>query len=190
MMPDPIFYIDTNIVRDNTNNRNHNSIYWVERIRKRSWKCYTSIFTFMEMLDIEQADSFVSKKRSEGLEYNTICRQRSQIELPAETMKNIKDKFLELFVKYPFIKPVSLTSEGWDLALHIATKTSIFAPDIIHLAAAWEANASVLITSDKHFLKHGNAILKNEGVSDKLQLCEPSNIEKTLEKMGCTIQHD
>ena len=82
---------------------------------------------------------------------------------------------------YGFIKPLSLSSEGWDLALHTASNSTISAPDTIHIATAWMSGANLMFTSDEHLVKHGNEILEHEGVSDKLKICKPDQAQKILE---------
>lgn len=188
MTNSPTFYLDTNVIRDVTNDRQKESIILVRRIRDNKWKCYTSIFTFMEMVDAEQEELFVSEKRNDGMEYSTICRQRNQIKLSNEALREVEVRFKWIFTEYPFIKPISLSDKGWDLALHIASNSTIFAPDIIHLAAAWESDAHILVTSDTHFIKHGNAILKSEGLEDKLAICSPTDVSKTLTRLGFRVK--
>lgn len=183
-MTAPIFYLDTNVIRDNLNSRNHHSIVWVERIRKENWKCFTAVFAYMELLDLEQDDKFVFHKREEGIEYNTICRDRHQKDLTFEDLNMIGDKFRDIFVKYPFIQPVALSEDGWNLAIHIASTSNVFAPDVIHLAAAWTSNCNLLITSDSHFIKQAKQLLQKEKVWDQLRICAPNEIQKSLTELG------
>ena len=47
----------------------------------------------MEMMDNEQEDAFVAKKRAENVEHNTICRQRNQIDLTRKQLREANDRF-------------------------------------------------------------------------------------------------
>jgi len=180
MTPTPSIYLDTNVIRDVDHNRKKESIIWVEQIREKKWNCYTSVFAFMEMLDNDQEDKFVFKMREDGLEYNTICRKRNEKDLTFSELDDINHKFQNVFVKYPFVKPVTLSNSGWDLALHIAATSNIFSPDIIHLSTAWESKCDLIMTSDQHFIKHATNLLKRESVWDQLRICSPENVKQTL----------
>ena len=105
------------------------------------------------MIGYEQEDAFVAEKRKERIDYSTICRSRNQMDLTKEQLEEAGDEFRLVRGRYPFIQSVSLTEDGWNLALHIAEKSNIFAPDAIHLAAAWQCKSNILLTADDHFKK-------------------------------------
>ena len=63
----PIIYLDTNVIRDDTQNRRESSAHLIAKIRDDKLECYTSIFAWMEMLDSEQEEKFVREKRKEGM---------------------------------------------------------------------------------------------------------------------------
>ena len=182
MSHEPIIYLDTNVIRDDTQNRRKSSVHLIAKIRNKELECYTSIFAWMEMIDSAQEEEFVREKHKEGMEYNTICRKRNQIDLSKETLEYVSEKFKDILCNYRFIKPLSLSAEGWDLALHTASNSTISAPDTIHIATAWLSGANLMFTSDEHFKKHGNEILEHEGVSDKLKIYKPDQAQKILER--------
>ena len=183
----PVFYLDTNIIRDETEVREIASIKWIRKIKEKKWRCFTSMLTFMEMIDNEREEAFVAKKRMEKVEYNTICRQRNQIDLTKEQLDLVGNKFRTVRVGYQFIRAVRLSKNGWNLALRISETSNIFAPDVIHLASALECKSNILLTRDGHFIKHGNAVLKSENPDVNLKLCNPNNARKALANMGFEV---
>lgn len=183
----PVFYLDTNVIRDNTKNRRQESIERVEKIRDNGWRCFTSVLALMEMIDNEQEDAFVAKKRAENMEYNTICRQRNQIDLTRKQLRETNDRFRAARRQYPFVRPVSLTEYGWRLALRIAATSNIFAPDAIHLAAAWQCRSNILLTTDDRFKKHGNSVLESQDLDKDLKICNPENTKRALAGMGFEV---
>lgn len=183
----PRFYLDTNIIRDDVKSREIASIRWIQQIKERRWGCFTSMLAFMEMIDNEQEEAFVAKKRSEKLEYNTICRQRNQIELAKEQLDLVADEFRAVRGEYPFIRTVVLTREGWSLALRISEASNIFAPDAIHLASACQCESNILLTRDEHFRNRGNDVLKSENLGAGMKICNPDNAKKALADMGFEV---
>ena len=183
----PVFYLDTNVILDDAKNRRIASIKWVQKIKENNWGCFTSVLGFMEMIDYEQEDAFVAEKRKERIEYSTICRSRNQMDLTKEQLEEVGDDFRLVRGRYPFIQSVSLTEDGWNLALHIAEKSNIFAPDAIHLAAAWQCKSNILLTADDHFKKYGNIVLEDNGLDKELRIYNPGNAENALADMGFEV---
>ena len=180
----PNVYIDTNICRDCIRRRNKDSIHLMEIIRDKKWGCTTSIFTIMELVDVEKDDIFFTKKITRGWEINHILRQRYDKDLNREDFDEVTKRIRNFFENYNFIELVTLTNEGWDLALDISSHSNLFAPDVIHLATAWQAKCNVIITSDEQFLKESKKILKRRRVWRKLRICKPNQIKETLKELG------
>jgi predicted nucleic acid-binding protein len=179
----PAVYLDTNICRDVMKNRNPDSAVLFEKIRENSWKCYTSVFTFMETADVQQEDLFVEKMGRRGWEYNKICRTRSKKELTDEELQRPISDIKNFFIHYKFVKPIMLSDAGWQTALLISYKTTMMAPDAIHLASSWDSNCHVLVTHDEDFIKLGNDLLKKEGVHTKMKICKPKEVVRSLREI-------
>jgi len=179
----PIFYLDTNIIRDVMRRRPTKSGYWLQRIEENKWKCCTSIYGLMELLDLEQDHEFVQKRLARNQDFDKIFREKYRRDLTSsefQTSKQLIDGFL---TEKKFIDVVTLNDAGWKLALHIAANSNIFTPDAIHLATAWQNNADILLTNDGHLVKEGTEVLKSEKMEKELKLCESDKLSKLLQNM-------
>lgn len=183
----PVLYLDTNVMIDIHKNRNVSSAMLIKMIDDKKWNCFTSAFAFMEMIDIEQEDEFVRFSRGKGTDYSKICRERYSRTMPLSNLQDAETKFKNFFEKYPFIRLVSMNSEGWDLALHITSSSSIFAPDAIHLATAWMSDCDLLITNDAHFVKESAKMLTQEGASDCFIVCNADDAVKKMNDVGFKV---
>ena len=183
----PAFYLDTNVMMDVHRERNTSSAVLLNSIDNNGWACFASMLAFMEMIDNEQDEEYVRAMREDRMEYSKICRKRHQRELPPECLKEAEDGIKGFFTQYPFILPVSLNDKGWDLALHIASSSTIFAPDAVHLAAAWTSGCDLLVTNDSYFVKQSTELLKSESVSDRLGVCPVEDVEKKIYDMGFKV---
>ena len=184
----PALYLDTNVMIDIHKNRNISSTMLIKMIDDKEWICFTSAFAFMEMIDIEQDDEFVRLSRGKGTDYSKICRERYNRTMPLSNLQDAETKFKNFFEKYPFIHPVAMNNKGWDLALHITSSSSIFAPDAIHLATAWISDCDLLITNDTHFAKESTELLKQEDVSNRFAVCKAKDAVKKMNSMGFKVE--
>lgn len=184
MAKTPIFYLDTNILRDVMRRRNTKSTYWLQRIRENKWKCITSVYSLMELLDLEQDHDFVQKRLAKNQDFDKIFREKHQRDLDLSDFLNCKGSIESFLTDNPFIDTVILTEDGWQLALHIAANSNVFSPDALHLASAWQNSADIIMTSDRHFITEGTAILDREKPQKQLILCDPEQVKNVLDKMG------
>jgi len=179
----PTIYLDANIIRDVIHRRNPNSISWVKHIGDKKWPCMTSIFGYMEIVDGEQDDVFLTKLITKRVDFNSMSRERSQRELGTSDLQDVKSGMNKFLINYSFIEAVSLTADGWQLALHISANSNIFAPDAIHLATAWQNNCDLMITSDSQLLRESKKLLQKERVWSKMKVCSPETVRKTLSSL-------
>jgi predicted nucleic acid-binding protein len=180
MVKTPIIYLDTNFLRDVSHKRNTKSIMWMEQIRNKKWTCLTSTFGMMELLDNEQDDTFLTTSLSKRKEFNEIFRTRFNRELEGAEFEQVRKTINNFLMTYPHIKFVNIDNEGWKLALEISSNSNIFAPDAIHLAAAWTNDADLLITSDKHFLSESKKLLEKEKKWSKMRVSSPEKVKDEL----------
>lgn len=188
MSKKPNIYVDTNICRDCIRGRNKDSIHLMETVRDKKWECKTSIFSFMELIDIEKDDIFLTKKLTKGWEINHILRQRYDKDLKNDDFNECGERIKNFFEKYRFILPVGLTNEGWDLALNISSQSNLSAPDVIHLATAWQSKCNIIVSSDENLIKNGERILTEKDVWKSFKICRPNEVFKTLTKLGFKLK--
>ena len=162
------------------------SIKLVQIIDQNEWKCVTSAFAFMEMIDTEQDYAYAKARYQAKDDYVQICRGRHSRTMALSDLQSTEFTFHDFYQQYPFICPVSLDATGWDLALHIASSTNIFAPDAIHLATAWMCSCNLLISNDSSFVSESKRILDRENVSC-FAVCSADTAEKTMHDMGFEV---
>ena len=179
----PSIYIDTNICRDIIKRRDTEATQALGLIRDKKYGCFTSIFTAMELTDIEKNSIFFIKKFRRGWGINQIIRARYQKDLSLTDLDEAGEDVKRFFTQNSFIKFAKLGDVEWRLALKYSSTSNLFAPDVIHLVTAWSSKCSVLLTSDEFFIREGNELLKKERVWDKLRICKPEDLLSTLEDM-------
>lgn len=154
-------YLDTNFILDITEGRNNNSTHIIEQIRENKWKCYSSVFTLMEICDVKKDDFFVAKKLQEKWSISQILRERYKKDLNKNDFDNV-DKYIrnKILESYKFIEFVRLSDEAWEQALRMSTFSNINTADIMHLITALTAKCDIFLTSDKHFIGEAKRMLK------------------------------
>ena len=176
-MWEPVFYLDTNILRDCMRNRrkvSKESIHLLGTIKDNNWPCITAAFTFMELYDIEKEDIFFNKKLRHGFDVNRIIQLRKNKDLTETELKEADDRVNEFFDEYKFIKFQALDEkDGWDLAKLISKKSNLTAPDSIHLAVAIGTHANILVTTDADFTKEGTRFLKDNNMYESIRISGP-----------------
>ena len=182
----PIFYLDSNIMIDVLMERNPKSTLLINMIEQKSWKCFTSAFAFMEMIDAKQDHEFAKTRFQAKDDYSKICRDRYCRDMPLPDLRSTEFDFQNFYRQYPFICPVSLDADGWDLALHIASSSNIFAPDVIHLAAAWMCGCDLLITHDQPFINASKKLLAHESISC-FAVCSPEETKKMAHELDFEV---
>jgi len=154
-------YIDTNIIRDCIRRRQDCSLVLMKEIKERKVECITSIFTLIELWNLEKQESFFFKKMRKHIELNSILSNRNQMDLNEVELNDINDDLDKFFRDYNFITKVQLCPEGWQLAFNIARTTNIQPADILHLATALGERCDTLISGDAAFLKEAKQFTKN-----------------------------
>jgi len=155
----PHLYLDTGVLVDVVRDIG-DSFGLLGLARRRQWAISTSSFAVMEMLDIEQEDTFFRVKVAQGTTARWAMRNRTKRDLSktglADIHKRIRDKLAAL---YDFIDYWELTPEGFDQAVKFAAESNIRAPDCVHLATAVEAGCDLLVTTDEFFAEEAKQYL-------------------------------
>jgi len=154
-------YIDTNIIRDCIRRRKDSSITLMKEIREQKVECITSIFTLIELWNLEKQESFFFKKMRKHVELNAILSNRNQMDLNESELNDINDELDKFFREYNFVSTVQLVPEGWQFAFNIARTTNIQPGDILHLATALGERCDTLISGDDTFMKEAKKFIKN-----------------------------
>lgn len=154
-------YIDTNIIRDCIRRRKESSITLMKEIRERKVECITSIFTLIELWNLEKQESFFFKKMRKHFELNAILSNRNQMDLNESELNDINDELDKFFQEYNFITTVQLAPEGWQFAFNIARTTNIQPGDILHLATALGERCDTLISGGDSFIKESKKFIRN-----------------------------
>lgn len=151
-------YLDTNVILDAIHKRYQPSEHLVDRIRKEKWRCSTSRFTMLEMLDIEHEERFADNLIKQGILQSKVrdymgVRRQEKWALPKRELDEIRAALYDALNKdFKFIKfRHPLTSKVWDKADDYCAITCISAPDAIHLASAIELGCDILVTRDGDF---------------------------------------
>jgi len=158
MQVEPIIYLDTNIILDVLQKRWQQSTNLLKRIETEHWKCITSRFTFVEMLDIEHEEQYIKNKLADGYPLSRIRsllgnrNQKAQC-LPKRDLAEIHAKLYDaqtsLLACVKFQYPTS--GSFWDKIDSYCDTTEIAVADAMHLAFAKESGCNILVTRDKDF---------------------------------------
>lgn len=173
----PRLYLDTNILLDVIHNRWQPSIDLIDKVRANRWSCSTSRFAVLEMLDAEQEESFVEKRRSNGLALSQILRR-----LPARRSKKLGLSMKALDAVYVRLHDSLVQFEDvvvferphaklWDDAEQFCAATNIGAIDSIHLATAIGVQCNILVTRDHDLRRIANEYILSafpEGIDTAL----------------------
>ena len=178
-----LIYIDTNFILDCTEGRNTDSVLLMDRIREKKWKCVASVFSIMEISDVIKDGIFVTKKLQKHWTINKILRDRYKKDLNVNDFEDVENYIRNKVLNaYPFIILLNPSEAGWQTALHISAKSNLSAPDVIHLATAWDANCNTFITSDDQILKSAKKIVKDIPKLKRIQVYTPSQFLKLINK--------
>jgi hypothetical protein len=158
MFIEPILYLDTNILLDVVDKRWIPSLTLVKRIEQEHWKCITSRFAFVEMLDIEHEECYINNKLAEGYPLSRIRgllgnrNQKAQC-LPKRDFEAVHAKLYDaqttILSCVTFQYPTS--KSFWDKVDLYCDTTEIAVADAMHLAFAKESGCNILVTRDRDF---------------------------------------
>lgn len=179
-MVKPKIYFDTNVLRDCIKHRNDTTIHIVETSRDNKWECFSSIFSVMELLDIQKDDLYFLKRLQRGEEINQILRTRYDKNLTKEDFEQIKEEIKNFIEKHKFINFMPLSGDGWNQAASICSLSNISAADSLHLATALQTGCELLVTSDEVFIKNAKKLISAHKL--KLKICRPNQTMKIVNK--------
>jgi predicted nucleic acid-binding protein len=150
----PNVYVDTKIIRDYSDRRDPKSIHLLETIRNKKWKCSSSVFTMMELCDVEKdhlffQNTYVKQKWT----VDRFLRERYKRSLSDPDFKSVKDYIDNVTESLSFIEFFALREGGWNLALNLSMNTNLRAADCIQLATALSQKCESFVTNDEHFRK-------------------------------------
>ncbi|HUV45672.1 MAG TPA: hypothetical protein VMW45_01220 [Dehalococcoidia bacterium] len=109
-------YIDTNVVRDCIKKRKDYSISLLKTVCERKIECITSIFTLLELWNLEKEEDFFFKKVRQGVELNAIVSSRRQKDLNDSELNEVNDRLDKFFKEYDFIRQVQLKARQDELS--------------------------------------------------------------------------
>mgnify|MGYP002405554215 CR=1 FL=1 len=187
-----IIYLDTNIIRDCFKRRSLDTIRLMEIIRERKIKCKSSVFSVMELINVEKDHLFFNKSLLKGEEVSSILRKRSERNLKVDELNDLWVEISNLLESYKFIEFINIEGIGWNMAFGICQVGNLDADDSIHLASAIGSNCDILVTSDKFLKKEGTRIISNNNTIAKknpnfkkisLEILTPVEILKRFNKV-------
>jgi len=158
MATEPRLYLDTNVILDVLNNRWEPSKKLLDRIRIEHWKCITSRFTFLEMLDVEHEQRFIENLMAEGYPLSRVrdllgTRRQKSRGLPKRDLESVIAKLYDaqhtMFSCIEFQWPVA--ESFWNRVDEYCAATNLAVADAMHLAFAIESEANILVSRDKDF---------------------------------------
>lgn len=173
-------YLDTNILQDIIMGRNwERTNQLILEIKKPEYQCCTSTFALMEMADIIQTTKFAKNEFENKKEYNVICRGLHERKLTANDYKNIYDQVAEGAMRLQYMECVVPSGKTWDLAMGIAVKSALYAPDTLHLATALESKCGYLVTNDR-FMRDESQMLMDSNHIQGMRICDADETVKGL----------
>ncbi len=174
-------YVDTNILQAANMRKSTPDVVFIENAKKQNWEIFTSIHTFMELLDTEKDRQFLMKcVIDKGLDVSTFLAKRKSKNLSKETLSDIAAKVNNFFFANRFIQVINIKDSDWSLVEKIGESSNLHSSDILHLVTAWVGNCQLLVTNDEDLIEEGNKVLQQENVYDHLRVCGIKDVEATL----------
>jgi predicted nucleic acid-binding protein len=164
-------YVDTNILQAANVRKSTPDVVFIENAKKKNWELFTSIHTFMELLDTEKDRRFLMKcVLDKGLDVSTFLAKRKSKNLSKDDLSDLATNVNNFFFTNRFIQVINIKDSDWSLVKKIGETSNLHSSDILHLVTAWVGNCQVLVTNDDDFIREGNAILKQEKVHNNLKV--------------------
>jgi predicted nucleic acid-binding protein len=177
-------YVDTNILQAANVRKSTPDIVFLENAKKQNWEIFTSIHTFMELLDTEKDREFLMKCIiDKGLDVSTFLAKRKSKKLSKEDLSDLAAKVNNFFFTNRFIQVINIKDPDWNLVKKIGETSNLHSSDILHLVTAWAGNCQLLVTNDEDFIMEGNKVLQQENVYDHLRVCGIKDVEATLKEI-------
>lgn len=178
---EPHIYLDTNVILDAIYERYAPSVDLLDSIKNENWKCSTSRFTVLEMLEFEQEKAFENKLIEEGIQRSRLRdymgrRRQQKWGLNEVELGNVWESLsIRLTSEYTFINyEHSIGAELWDEAEKFCAATNIGVADAVQLSFAICIGCNILVTHDQDF----------QPIADKYIIATlPENFNKALEAL-------
>lgn len=183
----PSLYLDTSIIRSLIEKKLPAHVNLMRTIKDRKWDCFTSTLAILELGDLKKDDIYFNKKIKEKARFKEIIKSRDRKDLIVKELKKVQNYIKNFFEKYPYFLSYQIPAEVWLDSLTITLHSNIHSSDAVHLAAALNFGANVLITSDTHFIKESNNFLKKHRLDKKIKVVLPENIFQTLSDLGFSL---
>ena len=104
------------MVRDCIKKRKDYSISLLKTVCERKIECITSIFTLLELWNLEKKEDLFFKKVRQGVELNAIVSSRRQKDLNDSELNEVNDRLDKFFKEYDFIRQVQLKARQDELS--------------------------------------------------------------------------
>ena len=177
-------YIDTNILQGAISGRNTQDIVFMDKVKKKDLKVYTSIYTLMELLDIGKDRKFLMKSVIDRwVDVSSFFQKRKAKNLSKDDLQDLTLMLNNFFLQNKIIEFINIKETDWKLVKKIGESSNLHSSDALHLVTAWVGNCHVLVTHDNEFAKEGNRILKEEKVYEKLRICDIDHVEETIKEL-------
>jgi predicted nucleic acid-binding protein len=149
-VPPNNIYLDTNIILDYIDKRDNQSTHLLETIRRKKWKCSSSVFTMMELCDVKKDQLFFHNTYvKQKWTIDRFLRERYKRNLSPSDLEDVEEYVKNINETLRFIDFLSLSEDGWNLALLLCATTILRAPDCIQLATAITLKCTYLVTKDE-----------------------------------------
>ena len=177
-------YIDTNILQGAISGRNTQDIVFMDKVKKKYLKVYTSIYSLMELLDIAKDRKFLMKSVIDRwVDVSSFLQKRKAKNLSKDDLLDLTLMLNNFFLQNTIIEFINIKETDWKLVKKIGESSNLHSSDALHLVTAWVGNCHVLVTHDNEFAKEGNRILKEEKVYEKLRICDIDHVEETIKEL-------
>lgn len=178
----PTIYVDTNIIRDYSDRRDPQSIHLLETIRRKKWKCSSSVFTMMELCDVEKdhlffQNTYVRQKWS----IDRFLRERYRRTLTNSDFKSVQEYIANVKESLNFINFYALQEDGWNIALNLSMNTNLRAADCIQLSTAINLKSEILVTKDDHLQKVVKRVVEDSDGNIPLKVHDPKSFLQILD---------
>ncbi len=167
------------VILDAIDGRWQASVALMKRIPVEGWRCSTSSYTVLELLDRKKEDEFVRKQLELGWGPSDIVRKRRQRALTDGELRRVYDGLTEAIqTSYSFIAFHAAGAELLDSAEQICGTINLWAPDSLHLASALALRCDALVTRDAELQRVGSGYLPT---------VPPEKVEKSLRELGFRV---
>ena len=151
------FYLDTNVLIDIIRERRMSSTEFFNKAISNKHRCLTSVFSFMEIAELEKCQFYAELLVKEKEDINRICRSYRNCDLEPEMLESVESRVNNV-VNIDALEQFSFDKDGWEDALRLAFTTNISAPDCIHIATFNITGADYFVTSDSDLAKSAKEI--------------------------------